>query len=331
MTIYGMDWSHKEDKTALYCEDGLLKKEPQYQEGDVIATENMPHHKRVEFHHKGIEIYTCNTDLTKQIREQKGIEKTDDNDAKIIYDQFMIWAELQENHYDETFRKFAYDIKLEALSYEVKTRSEAVDARKKAKQRTKLDPALAELKSEELKETTNYVKRIETRIKRHLVEFPIYNEYLKDIQGLGVASAGELISIIKDMERFATVSKLWAYFGLDVRNGKAPKKQKGKMANWSQRGRALVLNDIVSNGFKMTGAVSSKRSEPSEWRSVYDEYKAQELAKNEARSEEEKLSNGHMDNRAIRKTGKEFLKRLYNIWKFMNKENSIKEEEVLCV
>jgi len=81
-----------------------------------------------------------------------------------------------------------------------------------------------------------------------------------------------------------------------------------------------VLNDIVSNGFKMGGAATSKRPEPFAWRVVYDEFKEQEIEKNESRAEEEKLSKGHMDNRAIRRTGKEFLKSLYNKWKSLNKE-----------
>ena len=316
MIIYGVDWSHKEEKIAVFYDGGLLKKEPHYQAGDIVATENMPHTKCVELHHKGVTIYRCNTDLTKSIREENNIEKTDDNDAKIIYEEFSKWSEHQS---DETFRKFVYDVRLEALSYEVKVRSEAVEARKKAKQRTKLDPILAELKSDELKENVNYVNRLETKIKHHLIEFGIYNDYLKDIKGLGVASAGELVSIIKDIDRFSTVSKLWAYFGLDVRNGKAPKRKKGELANWSQRGRSLVLNDIVSNGFKMCGAANSKR-EAFEWRTIYDKFKAQELEKNKARAEDDKLSNGHMDKRAIRRTGKEFLKCLYNEWKGLNKE-----------
>ena len=317
MIIYGVDWSHKEEKIAVFYDGGLLKKEPDYQIGDIVATENMPHQKCVELHHKGVTIYRCNTDLTQQIRDRDNIEKTDENDSKIIYEQFTAWSEHQS---DETFRKFVYDMKLEALSYEVKVRSEAVEARKKAKQRTKLDPMLAELKADELKESINYVNRLETKIKKHLIEFQIYNDYLKDIDGLGVASAGELISIIKDIARFSTVSKLWAYFGLDVRNGKAPKRKKGELANWSQRGRSLVLNDIVSNGFKMCGAATSKRPEPFEWRAIYDEFKEQEIEKNESRLEEEKLSKGHMDNRAIRRTGKEFLKKLYNSWKSLGKE-----------
>ena len=329
MAIYAIDWGHKEDKTAVFHSNGLLKKEPDYQEGDIVATENMPHPKCVELYHKGVTIYRCNTDLTKQIRDRNNIAKTDDNDAKIIYEQFMVWVELQENHYDETFRKFVYELWNERLGYLCKTRDELTEIRKKNKQRTANDPTLAALCDSEIKESVNAVNRQDTKIKKHLISGErsdggegsfVFNEYLKDIKGLGVSSAGQLINIIKDIERFSTVSKLWAYFGLDVRKGKAPKRKKGELANWSQRGRSLVLNDIVSNGFKMCGAATSKRPEPFEWRTIYDEFKKQELEKNELRTEEEQLSKGHMDNRAIRKTGKEFLKRLYNRWKSLNKE-----------
>tara|TARA_Y100000593_G_C4320080_1_gene343274 strand:+ start:455 stop:1426 length:972 start_codon:yes stop_codon:yes gene_type:complete len=322
MIIYGVDWSHKEEKIAIFHDGGLLNKEPDYKEGDIVATENMPHNKCVELHHKGVNIYRCNTDLTKKIRDEKGIEKTDDNDAKIIFEEFSKWSGHQS---DETFRRFVYDVRLEALSYEVKVRSEAVEARKKSKQRTGLDPVLAELKADELKEATNYVSRCNTKIKKHLVDFPIYSECLKDIKGVGIASAGELVTIIKDIERFPTVSKLWAYFGLDVRNGKAPKRKKGELANWSQRGRSLILNDIVSNGFKMGGAATEKRPEPFKWRSVYDEFKSKELEKNELRAEEDQLSNGHMDNRAVRRTGKEFLKMVWNKWKALNQQNELQD------
>jgi hypothetical protein len=320
MTIYSIDWSHKVEKTSVYSDGEIFENIPEFVNGDIVATENMPHHKRVELHHAGVTVYTCNTDLTKTVRDREGIEKTDDNDAIIIYNTFMDWLNTQ----DETFRVFTYSIDLEELSYQVKVRAEAVEARKKAKQRTKLDPILAGLMVEEVKESVNYVGRLETKIKRKLKTFPIYSEYLADLKGVGVASAGELITIIKDIERFGTVSKLWAYFGLDVRNGKAPKRKAGQTANWSHRGRCLVLNDIVSNGFKMCGASTkntdgSIKKEASMWRQKYDAYKEHELAKNELREEEDKISKGHMDNRAIRKTGKEFLKLLYLKWKEDNK------------
>jgi len=326
MIIYGVDWSHKEEKIAIFHDGGLLKKQPDYKAGDIVATENMPHHKCVALHHKGVTVYKCNTDLTKQIRDRDGIEKTDDNDAEIIYNQFSEWSKHQG---DETFRKFRYDSWNERLNYLDKEGLDKKEISKKSKQRVANDPILAALCEEEVKDGINAVLRHDTKLKNHLIKgerdngeagSAIYNEYLKDIKGLGVRSAAGLISIIGDIERFSTVSKLWAYFGLDVRNGKAPKRTKGQLANWSQRGRSLVLNDIVSNGFKMGGAATSKRPEPFAWRVVYDEFKEQEIEKNESRTEEEKLSKGHMDNRAIRRTGKEFLKSLYNKWKSLNKE-----------
>lgn len=329
MIIYGVDWSHKENKTAVYHDGGLLKTEPKYQKHDIVATENMPHHKCVELHHKGVYVYKCHTNLTKDIRDRDGIEKTDDNDAKIIFEQFEKWKDDQEV---ETFRKFTYDAYLEKLSYLTKAGDELKETRKKAKQRVANDPVLKTMCEEELKESVNAVNRHETKLRNHLLSgideegeeigSAIYKKYLKDINGLGTSSAASLITIIKDIERFGTVSKLWSYFGLDVRNGKAPKRKKGEMANWSQRGRSLVLHDIVSNGFKMCGAATTKRPEPFVWRSIYDEFKGQELEKNESRIEEDKLSNGHMDNRAIRRTGKEFLKRLYNEWKILNKNSN---------
>ena len=63
------------------------------------------------------------------------------------------------------------------------------------------------------------------------------------------------------------------------------------------------------------------KKEASEWRVMYDKFKENEVEKNEARPEEEQISKGHADNRAIRKTGKEFLKRLYNEWKEIETSN----------
>ena len=54
---------------------------------------------------------------------------------------------------------------------------------------------------------------------------------------------------------------------------------------------------------------------------MYRKYKQAELEKNEARAEEDKISKGHMDNRAIRKTGKEFIKKLYFKWRELEKQN----------
>ena len=133
MTIYAIDWSHKEEKRAFHSAEGSLGKEPKFQDGDLIATENMPHHKVVELHNKGCLIYRCGTQLTKMVREEKSIEKTDKNDAKIIYDEFISFNKNPEGQ--ETFRKFEYDPSLEQLSYLNKTVKDFIEVRRKMKQR----------------------------------------------------------------------------------------------------------------------------------------------------------------------------------------------------
>ena len=319
--VYAVDWGYKEGKTVFFDGVKATSKEPALAGGDIIATENMPHHKKVEFHHKGVKVLTCSTNMTAERRRQLNLEKDDETDAEIIYNEYFDWKDGISNF---KFREFVYDIELEQLSYQVKVRREAVEARKKLKQRVSLDPILRNILDDDVKESKNYVSRLETKLKHRLKNFEVYNEWLADINGVGVASCAELIAIIKDIKRFDTVSKLWAYFGLDVRNGKAPKRTKGQLANWSQRGRSLILNDIVSNGFKMNGAErvddnGEVTKDASLWRSRYDEYKQMELDKNEDREEDEKLSNGHMDKRAIRRTGKQFLKELWVYWNQLEK------------
>jgi len=304
MTIYAIDWSHKDHKRAVCSKDGACS-EPEFQSGDIVATENMPHTQCIELHYKGVEIYKCNTDVTSSVREKEGIEKTDENDAKIIYQEFT--------NSPHKFRKWEYDIRKEKLKVQVKIRSGKVEGSKKLKQRVSYDPALAELLAEELKEADSSVGKCNIKIKNILKEIP-ESSILTNIKGVGNATAGELIDIIGNIDRFATVYKFWAYFGFDVRGGKAPRRQKGQLANWHQRGRALMVNDVVSNGVIRSGAErkdsdGNVTTEASHYNKLYYEIKEIEKAKSEAM--EEPLSDRHVDNRARRKVAKAILKEIY--------------------
>lgn len=55
---------------------------------------------------------------------------------------------------------------------------------------------------------------------------PIYHAYLRCIKGVGPLIAATLITRIGDPSRFATISALWAYCGLHVIDGKAPKRKR---------------------------------------------------------------------------------------------------------
>jgi hypothetical protein len=83
MAIYGFDWGHKDSKKVWYGKNGLIDP-PKIKDGDIIATENIPYYQAHKLFCDGATIYNCNCDMTMQVRERDGIEKTDENDAKIM-------------------------------------------------------------------------------------------------------------------------------------------------------------------------------------------------------------------------------------------------------
>ena len=74
MKVYAVDWGYKEGKTVFFDGVKATSKEPVFASGDIIATENMPHHKKVEFHHKGVKVLTCSTNMTAERRRQLNLE-----------------------------------------------------------------------------------------------------------------------------------------------------------------------------------------------------------------------------------------------------------------
>jgi len=72
------------------------------------------------------------------------------------------------------------------------------------------------------------------RIIRDLIrDIPVYDQWLAGVRGVGVRLSGLCIGLIGDIGKFANVSKLWAYAGLHVIDGKAARRTKGEKANWS--------------------------------------------------------------------------------------------------
>lgn len=99
-------------------------------------------------------------------------------------------------------------------------------------------------------------------------------------RGIGLPSFARLLGITGSLDRFATVSKLWAYLGLhtvgwtevDGRHvgGRAPKREKGVRANWSPQGRVLC-HQLAESIVKMGAG--------GEYRRVYDEKRAEYFAR----------------------------------------------------
>lgn len=100
-------------------------------------------------------------------------------------------------------------------------------------------------------------------VARETKDHPIIKAWLGKVPGIGPRLAGLLVANIAPIERFATSSKLWAYAGLHVKDGKAVKRVKGQNSNWNQ--------ELKTTAWKIS---QSLIKQDHEYRKRYDEYKA---------------------------------------------------------
>lgn len=71
--------------------------------------------------------------------------------------------------------------------------------------------------------------------------------FIEAAPGIGLPGVARLLGIVGSLDRFATVQKLWAYLGLHVVDGRAPRRRRGETANWNQAGRkhCYVLSECI--------------------------------------------------------------------------------------
>lgn len=71
--------------------------------------------------------------------------------------------------------------------------------------------------------------------------------WIDQAPGIGLPGFARLMGITGSLDRFPNVAKLWAYLGMHVVAGEAPKRRKGEKANWSPQGRVLChqLGDSI--------------------------------------------------------------------------------------
>jgi len=127
-----------------------------------------------------------------------------------------------------------------------------------------------------------------------------------------------LIPVIRGIRAFVTVSKYWAWWGLHVKDGKAPKRSRGERINWNPKLRTLQWK--IGKQFVLQGE---------RYREVYDEYKKKLsavrlpigvcaqykecLAKMKKRKKPACV--GHIDAMARRYAVKMFLSHLWEKWR----------------
>jgi hypothetical protein len=145
-----------------------------------------------------------------------------------------------------------------------------------------------------------HLKRIRGMLKLE----PIYTGYLSKIKGVGPSIAAALVSEIGDPGRFDTISALWSYCGLEVRDGKARKRTKGEKANWNSKLRMFSVGRLVPQFIKLKGNCDCFG------RKLYDQYKAFYVERDTGT-----ITLGHIENRARRKVAKVFLSCLWVAWR----------------
>jgi hypothetical protein len=160
-----------------------------------------------------------------------------------------------------------------------------------------------------------------SRLGNVLKDFPIYNEFLVNVYGIGSAMAGVILSEI-NIHAAEYPSSLWKYAGLDVAgDGQGRSRRKEHLVESTYvdaDGVEQTKNGISFNPFlktKLVGVLGSSFIKQSaakcQYRKIYDDYKHR-LENSPAHADKSK---GHRHNMAVRYAVKRFLADLYVAWR----------------
>lgn len=149
-----------------------------------------------------------------------------------------------------------------------------------------------------LQDAEEYEKHLAKHIRALLKVNPFYNAWLKHVKGIGPLLAASLLAELGSPQRFNTVSALWSYAGLKVKNGEAMRRAKGEKANWNPMVKMTAWK-IGSQFIKTNGCLG---------RELYDKYKAYYIA----RDGEDPKWKPHR--RALRRVAKDFLRCMWVAW-----------------
>jgi hypothetical protein len=109
---------------------------------------------------------------------------------------------------------------------------------------------------------------IERQLERLVKQHPMA-DWVKACPGLGYGGFARIVGVTGDFMLFPNVAKVWAYMGMHVVNGHAPKREKGVKSNWSPQGR-VVAHQIGDSIVKLGRG---------RYRELYDAKKAEYLAR----------------------------------------------------
>ena len=205
-----------------------------------------------------------------------------------------------------------------------------------------------------IEEAKTFENKIKKRLDSEVVNYKLYDKYLQHIQGIGSILSAGLIANIGDISKFDTISKLWMYAGLgfnkfcpecehptyvtveyedregNITKGKKlkpfencpecnhkttpiiQKRTKGYQDNWSPRLRVLC--------WKLGSSFVKQKAAKSGYRRIYESFRRDDTEFHPTKVKENgktKYNDGHMYNRAVRKTVKIFMSHLWITWREM--------------
>ena len=104
------------------------------------------------------------------------------------------------------------------------------------------------------------VKKIEDlladNLKQDVKYWPIWNQFLKDVKGVGHVISSVIISQV-DIEKATTVSKLHRYSGLNVIDGKREKLVKGEKAHFNKFLKKTLMGTLAKSFLMCKGHYST--------------------------------------------------------------------------
>lgn len=307
MRIYAVDWAYNTEELVWY--DGKRGGQglPPLRPGDVVVLEAIPPKAAHALLKRGARILYCPTSAMAALRRREGWGKEDSLDA------VLIWRLYQERAAE--FREFTPPPRLLVLG---RTYADIVKIHVGVQNRlwalgddsplSGLDALFERLKG-------HVVRAME----KELARYPVWTEWLAHVRGVGAATGGRILGILarKGIAAFTTPAKLWAYAGLHVVDGRAPRRVCGEVAPWNAELKSLVVQILLDSFIRCRTPV---------YRDLYDAEKERQKARVYAPGElarlgygysegDTRLRGGHAERRARRKVAKIFLLHLWLVWR----------------
>jgi DNA uptake protein ComE-like DNA-binding protein len=164
---------------------------------------------------------------------------------------------------------------------------------------------------EQIEKIDALINDVEKEINRNLKSFPIWEQFLKNVKGIGPGHAGAIISLIGKADRFHSISALRKYSGWYVEDGKPARKKAKTQGGYSPKMKQYLFwfaeATIKAKHYYYEIYLKAKRDELKnhpEWEGL--------------KAEKGKKIDGipmHIHRRAMRKMIQLFLSDLFCVWR----------------